>query len=255
MGGTALANLRMFRRLCGPDCLKNVVLATTFWGYVDKVTGERRERELIENDQFWGKMVARGSQVVRLDESRSSNLKVLLEIAKNNGKVVLEAQKEMLAGKSAKETSAAKEVDREWKQWKLEKDREVAVERRRLQAELEEMEKAQRLRLERQQEEAEHQLREARRKAAAEERESERAKARRQAEVKRQEQRDREQQELKEKQAQEALRAEQEAQEQRLQESKQQYYRNWTCSRTLFKRLLCDRCGDMIHTDSHYWRK
>jgi hypothetical protein len=58
-------------------------------------------------------MVAKGSEVVRRNEDRLDNLKVLLKIAKNKGKVVVEAQKEMLAGKSASETSAAQEVSRE----------------------------------------------------------------------------------------------------------------------------------------------
>jgi hypothetical protein len=171
MGGTALSNLRMFRQLCGPDCLKNVVLATTFWGSVEKATGVRREKELVENDQFWGRMVAKGSEVVRLNEDRLDNLKVLLKIAKNNGKVVVEAQKEMLTGKSASETSAAQEVSREWKQWKLEKEQELARENRRLQAELEERERVQRALLRRKQEEAEERIRVARERAAEKERE------------------------------------------------------------------------------------
>jgi hypothetical protein len=255
MGGTALSNLRMFRQLCGPDCLKNVVLATTFWGNVNDATGKRREKELIDNDQFWGKMVAKGSRVVRLDESRPSNLKLLLEIAKNNGKIVVEAQKEMWGGKSADETSAAQEVDREWKQWKLKRDREVAAEKRRLQAEAEEMERARKAVLRRQQEEAEQRLRRARERAAEEAREAERSRVRWETELRRKQQRDREQQELEERRAREALREEQAAQQLRLQESKDRYYRNYVCSQSSFKRGYCSRCGTLIHTDSNYYRK
>jgi hypothetical protein len=255
MGGTALSNLRTFRQLCGPDCLKNVVLATTFWGSVEKATGVRREKELVENDQFWGRMVAKGSEVVRLNEERLDNLKVLLKIAKNNGKVVVEAQKEMLAGKSASETSAAQEVSREWKQWKLEKEQELARENRKLQAEIEERKRVQRALLKRKQEEAEERIREARERAAEEERERERARIRHQAELKAQRQREKQQQEWRERRAQEALRAEEMAQARRLQEIKRQYYKNHVCCRMPFKRGWCDRCGGRIPTETRYWRK
>jgi len=255
MGGTALSNLRMFRQLCGPDCLKNVVLATTFWGNVENATGARREKELVNNDQFWGRMVAKGSEVVRLNEDRLDNLKVLLKIAKNNGKVVVGAQKEMLAGKSASETSAAQEVSREWKQWKLEKEQELARENRKLQAEMERRKRVQRALLKREQEEAEERIREAQERAAEEERERERARVRRQAELKAQRERERQQQERKQRQAQEALRAEEAAQARRVQEIRRQYYRNHVCCRAAFKRGWCDRCGNHISTETRYYRK
>src|SRR5579862_2518370 len=46
MGGTAVRNSRMFRKLCGVNAFKNVILATTFWEKVSPADGDRREREL-----------------------------------------------------------------------------------------------------------------------------------------------------------------------------------------------------------------
>ena len=255
MSGTALANLRMFRQLCGPDCLENVVLATSFWGIVEKAIGARREKELINNDQFWGRMVAKGSDVVRLNEDTSDNLKVLLKIAKNNGKVVVGAQKEMLAGKSASETSAAQEVSREWKQWKHEKEQELARENGKLQAEMERRESVQRAVLKQQQKEAEKMIRKTREKAAEKEMEKECARVRRQAEVKAERERERQQVEWKEQQAREALRAEEAAQERRVQEVRRQYYRNYVCCAAAWKRGWCNRCGCHIPTETRYYRK
>jgi hypothetical protein len=254
MGGTALSNLRMFRQLCGPDCLKNVVLGTTFWGSVDMATGERREKELVENDQFWGRMVAKGSQVVRLKEDRPSNLKVLLKVAKNNRKIVVEAQKEMLAGKSAPETSAAREANREWKQWKLEKEQELAAENRKLQAEFEEKKRVQRALLQQKKKEAEKKIREAQEREAEVEREREHDRVRRQVELKAQQQREREQQAARERRAQKALREEQADQKRRLQDIKRQHYKNYECCRMPFKRGWCGRCRSRIHTDTNYYR-
>jgi hypothetical protein len=263
MGGTALSNLRMFRKLCGPDCLKNVVLATTFWGSVNKETGEAREKELIENDKFWGRMVAKGSKVVRLDENRSSNLEVLQKIASSNGKVVVEAQKEMLAGKSAFETSAAQEVNRELIQWKLEKAQEITAEKRKQKIELERREAAARERLKRQREEAERRIREVQERAAEEDRqraaEAERqrkyARARRQAELERQ-QKERQEQDLREYRMREAVREEREAHERRVRETERRYYENHSCARRSTRHGRCDRCGGRLHTTySTYWRK
>ncbi|KAG2074693.1 P-loop containing nucleoside triphosphate hydrolase protein, partial [Suillus decipiens] len=51
MFGTSRKNLAMFRRLCGADAEKNVVLVTTKWGDVSPEMGESRERQL--KSSFW----------------------------------------------------------------------------------------------------------------------------------------------------------------------------------------------------------
>lgn len=77
MQGAALRNLRMFRKLCGEDPLKNVILATTFWGEVSEEKGEEREKELIKKDDWWGGMKKRGSTVTRLMNNTESAQKLV----------------------------------------------------------------------------------------------------------------------------------------------------------------------------------
>jgi hypothetical protein len=56
MEGSALRNLRMFRKLCGEDFMKSVVLGTTFWDKVGEEQGADREKELLETDDFFKEM-------------------------------------------------------------------------------------------------------------------------------------------------------------------------------------------------------
>lgn len=72
MEGSALRNLKMFRELCGPDPLKNVMLVTTFWGEVDHTVAEARERELATTPEFWGSMIRRGSRIARFTDAESA---------------------------------------------------------------------------------------------------------------------------------------------------------------------------------------
>jgi hypothetical protein len=107
MQGSALRNLRMFRELCGPQCLPNVVLATTFWENVAEQDGVKREKELRDNDEFWGRMVKKGSQIVRLKQKQASGVNVLLKIAANS-KITLCSQEELVEkNKSMREMVAA----------------------------------------------------------------------------------------------------------------------------------------------------
>jgi GTPase SAR1 family protein len=119
IGGTASSNIRMFKQLCGKDFYRNVVLATTFWEGIDPSEGAKREKELCENDEFWGILKRRGSRVVRLGLDDSKDQRLLLEIAEQE-KCILQAQKEMREGKDISDTAAAKEVKEvvtNWSKW------------------------------------------------------------------------------------------------------------------------------------------
>jgi hypothetical protein len=100
MQGHALNNVRMFRRLCGPDSFRNVVLATTFWEEVAPQTGAAREKELCENKNFWGLMVNKGSDVVRLHRDSRSSLEVLMRFV-DKPKTTLQAQDEIVNQKKS----------------------------------------------------------------------------------------------------------------------------------------------------------
>ena len=67
MFGTSRKNLEMFRKLCGDDALKNVILVTTKWADVSTEVGEKREKQLA--DAYWKEMIGYGSTVVRFSDS------------------------------------------------------------------------------------------------------------------------------------------------------------------------------------------
>jgi hypothetical protein len=92
--GSAYKNMRLFSQLCGEAALANVFLATSFWDQVTESVGVQREHELQTSKDFWGKMVAKGSEVVRLEADRSVRLQILERVAAKN-KVDLVVQREM----------------------------------------------------------------------------------------------------------------------------------------------------------------
>lgn len=67
-----LHNMKMFRELCGTEPLKNVILATSFWGKVDQATKEMRERELDTTPEFWRSMIRKGSRTARFTDRASA---------------------------------------------------------------------------------------------------------------------------------------------------------------------------------------
>ena len=64
MPGRAFKNLNMFRKLCGDEALKNVVLGTTKWDDVTPEVGQQREMQL--RDDFWKEMIGHGSVMMQV---------------------------------------------------------------------------------------------------------------------------------------------------------------------------------------------
>ncbi|KAL7936397.1 P-loop containing nucleoside triphosphate hydrolase protein [Trichoderma chlorosporum] len=127
MGGAAMKNLRMFRKLCGDDGLSCVVLATTMWNMVPLEDGEKRERELSTNQGFWAGMVNKGSTVLRQDNGAISALAIMEHILTRKQRVELDIQKEMASGKTLDQTSAGQEVQAEMAALKEKYDKEMAL--------------------------------------------------------------------------------------------------------------------------------
>lgn len=158
--GSASRNLVMFKKLCGEECFKRVVLATTMWDLVDEAVGEAREKELTRTEHFWGQMIAGGSRVERHYGDRDSAMDILKYIVKYGKKDVLRVQKEMVDGKlTLDETSAGREVSREI----IEQRKKYEDEIKKLQADREELIKMNELKaaeqLAKQQKEFEHKIR------------------------------------------------------------------------------------------------
>lgn len=134
--GTASRNLVMFKKLCGEECFKRVLLVTTMWDLVDGAVGEDREKELTRTESFWGQMIERGSTVDRHYGDRDSALDILKYIVKHGKKDVLRVQKEMVDDRlTLDETAAGQEVSREIIEQREKYDEEI----KKLQADREEL--------------------------------------------------------------------------------------------------------------------
>lgn len=71
MKGAENKNLRMFRKLCGDENMKNVVLVTTKWNTVrDFSVAEAREAQL--KTEFFGPMIELGAKVARDNGTQTS---------------------------------------------------------------------------------------------------------------------------------------------------------------------------------------
>ncbi|KAI1439730.1 P-loop containing nucleoside triphosphate hydrolase protein [Annulohypoxylon stygium] len=131
MQGSAKKNLLMFKKLCGPKALQHVILATTMWERLpDEGMGVKRERELIETEEFWGWMTRQGSQVRRHHNTEDSARDLLkIFVTSKEAPITLKIQEEIVdKHKELNETSAG-----------IELDSALAVEREKYRRELEEM--------------------------------------------------------------------------------------------------------------------
>ncbi|GAP84701.1 putative zinc finger C2H2 [Rosellinia necatrix] len=114
MQGSALKNLLMFKKLCGPEALQHVILATTMWERLhDEGLGQKREVELIERDDFWGWMMRQGSQVRRHYNTWESAMELLkIYVSSAEKPIPLQIQMEIVDQKiTLDETGAGQELD------------------------------------------------------------------------------------------------------------------------------------------------
>lgn len=110
LSGSAMRNLKMFKKLIGSSALPNVILVTTMWDLVDQAIGANRERQLVTTPEFWGDMVSRGSTVVHFDGTKECAFDILRSRLKEETRV-LTIQKEIVDSKiTLAKTKAGKEV-------------------------------------------------------------------------------------------------------------------------------------------------
>jgi len=83
MEGSAVKNLMMFKKLCGPGALKNVFLTTTQWSNVDQAAGEIRESSISGDPNFWGRLIDKGATVQRFYGTRESGLGLIVKMMQN----------------------------------------------------------------------------------------------------------------------------------------------------------------------------
>ena len=113
--------MAMFKKLCGDDPLKNVVVVTTFWDEIDVEGGIQTETELKTKDRFFKALVEGGSKFARhglysqeqpQGPEFQEPLSIVLDLLSLDP-VFVEMQKELAQGKAVEETSAGAELYRE----------------------------------------------------------------------------------------------------------------------------------------------
>lgn len=112
MQGSAKKNLLMFKKLCGDDALRKVVLATTMWDKVAHHEAEAREQQLVDTPEFWGFMVSKGSTVHRHNNTIESAVQVIEKLAHSDSTVTLDLQNQMVnRNQTLGETAAGRELE------------------------------------------------------------------------------------------------------------------------------------------------
>ena len=115
MQGTAQRNFSVFRRLCGPAFVKQIILGTTFWnalnpGQEGGAIGKRRLGELVAKEGYWGPMILGGSEAVMIPDDICGARQILLKFARMHPSV-LQVQDEVVnQNLDPSTTSALKEL-------------------------------------------------------------------------------------------------------------------------------------------------
>ena len=107
MSETVHQNFEMFRKLCGDEALRNVVLGTTKWDEVNFEVGQQREQVL--KDIHWKEMLQRGSVIMRVLADSASAWEIINHILKNDRIEFVRIQEELLEfGRHIPETDAGR---------------------------------------------------------------------------------------------------------------------------------------------------
>ena len=116
MGGISNRNLKMFKKLCGEDALKNAIVVTTRWDDIpekDREAMGKREDELMKTQgKFFEPLIAAGSQYLRHDNTYGSARRIMNQLV-DNDPIALQIQVEMREGKKVEETAAGTELTAE----------------------------------------------------------------------------------------------------------------------------------------------
>ena len=115
----------MFKKLCGEENFGNIVLGITWWDEEDDDVARAREETLRSTPEFWGDMIKKGSRVQRVPMDSEGCVNLLLELAGRKA-TTLRIQREMVdENKTADETEAASELDRQSKLRAIEAEEKV----------------------------------------------------------------------------------------------------------------------------------
>ncbi|KAL4068934.1 hypothetical protein V8B97DRAFT_1970817 [Scleroderma yunnanense] len=92
-------NLRMFRKLCGDDSLKNVVFVTTMWDKVTLEEGGRLEQDLVSSNGPFRPFLDEGAIMMRYDrtsDSAADIINILLQKSPTTLQIVREISEQKM---------------------------------------------------------------------------------------------------------------------------------------------------------------
>ncbi|OAX82864.1 hypothetical protein ACJ72_02777 [Emergomyces africanus] len=98
MDGAALRKLHMFKKLCGPSGLSNVIMVTTMWGKLGTYhEGATHEKQL--RDRYWRNILNHGGMMMRHNGSRQSAEEIVKVLLRKQQPIVLDIQREMVVNR------------------------------------------------------------------------------------------------------------------------------------------------------------
>jgi NADH dehydrogenase/NADH:ubiquinone oxidoreductase subunit G len=113
MGGISTRSFRLFKKICGDDTLKNVVIATTKWDLIAVEEGARREQELRTDGRFFKRALDLNAILARHNNTVGSAREILRTIFKNHP-MALMIQRELVdEHRVLSDTLAGKEIGRQ----------------------------------------------------------------------------------------------------------------------------------------------
>ncbi|KDQ53046.1 hypothetical protein JAAARDRAFT_39759 [Jaapia argillacea MUCL 33604] len=131
MGNSSQRNLRMFKKLCGAESMKNVVIITTMWDKLESPQeGEQRELELKTKEGFFKTLIDQGAQLVRLGRGVAGPKfppadQIVSDIITHSQPEFTRIQTEMAKGAELEDTSAGAELDGEIRKLKQQHEFEM----------------------------------------------------------------------------------------------------------------------------------
>ncbi|KAL4077615.1 P-loop containing nucleoside triphosphate hydrolase protein [Scleroderma citrinum] len=113
VGGTSQRNLRMFRKLCGDESMKNVVIVTTMWDKVTTEEGGNREQELMSSDNLFKPLLNKGAIMMRHDRTPESATNVVKYLLNRNATITQIVREIAYERKALVDTKAGEELQAE----------------------------------------------------------------------------------------------------------------------------------------------
>lgn len=93
--GSERRRTRLFEKVCGPDAMGHVIIATTMWSELqsEQAGVSRMNQRMISND-FWGSMVSHGAKVFRHENAQWS-AQTIVRALMHKSRIPLQMQEEL----------------------------------------------------------------------------------------------------------------------------------------------------------------